>query len=138
MLVARVGERDLRHVADHDAAVLDLRADVEALHRLVEIGLDRDARLEPAARADHEQQQHADDDRADHEQPELEVVGFASSRQSGGRRLGLAAEERPHARIVAFVAQLARDRPSAMIPRAARSQQDDPIGGDEHAARDRA
>ena len=79
LLVLDVREADPRHLADDDAAVLDLRADVESLHRLVEIRLDRDRGLSQRPGADDHQHDDAGDDRADDEQAELEVVGSAGS-----------------------------------------------------------
>jgi len=52
LLVGVVGESDAPHFADHYAAVSDLRADLEALDRLVQIGLHRDLRLEQLAGAE--------------------------------------------------------------------------------------
>src|SRR5437899_5161541 len=79
-LVLVVREPDPRHLADRTAAVLELGADVESLDRLVEVRLDRELRLEPAAGSDDDQHDRAGDDGADHEQPELEIVGFETHR----------------------------------------------------------
>jgi hypothetical protein len=91
-LVFVVGEPDPGHFADRHTAVLELRAEVESLHRFVEVRLDRELGLEPAAGADHDEHDRAGDDRADHEQPELEVVRFESHRDSARR-------QRPPARL---------------------------------------
>ena len=80
LLVLVVGEADARDLADADAAIFHLGTDVEALHRLVEIGLDDRLRLEPAAGPDDEQQQHQRHGGADDEQPQLDVVGLGAHR----------------------------------------------------------
>ena len=81
-LVAGVGERDARDLADLHAAILELAADVEALHRFVEVGLDGELRREPAAAADDQQDRRPGDHGADDEQAELEVVALAGSRRA--------------------------------------------------------
>ncbi len=106
LLVLDVGESDPRDLPDFDAAVFHLRADVEALHRLVEVGFDRDALLQEAPRADDRQDDHARGDRADHEQAELEVVrslahaaAASGSRWKNWRTHGSVARVAQHARI---------------------------------------
>ena len=68
LLIDDVGEADPGDLADHDAAIFDLGADVEALHRLVEVGLEGDPRLEPAPAADDQQQHDRGAHRPQHEQ----------------------------------------------------------------------
>jgi hypothetical protein len=93
LLVFDVGEADSRHFADDDAAILELRSHVEALHRFVEVRLDRQPGLEPAAGADHDDHDDAGDDGAHHEQSQLEVVGFEAHwttlRTSGCGAIGI-------------------------------------------------
>ena len=57
-LIARVGEADALHFAYDHAAILDLRAQLETLHRFVEVGLHHDLRLEQLAGAEHHQQEY--------------------------------------------------------------------------------
>ena len=109
-LILVVGKADPRHFADRDAAILELRADVETLHRFVEVRLDRDPLLEPAARADDQQHHDTGGNRADHEQTELEIVGSLAHREGNqaAASSGFAAEELANPRVVARVAQLPR------------------------------
>src|SRR5207249_8535505 len=74
-LVPVVRESNPRHVTDRNTAVLELRADIEALNRLVEVSLHRKLGLEPSSRADDDQNDHAGNDGPDDKQSELEVVG---------------------------------------------------------------
>ena len=105
LLVLDVREADARHLTDDHAAIFHLRADVESLHRLVEIRFHHGTRLQPAPGADDQQHGDTRGNRADDEQPELEIVRFLAHAATGS---GLAVEELAHPRIVALVAQLAR------------------------------
>jgi hypothetical protein len=156
LLVDDVGERDLRHLADHHALELDLAAEVEALHRLVEVGLDRDLALEPSPRSDHQEHDDAADQRADHEQAKLEATAFwltwppqasagaashtllKEGRAPSKRRAALIAaafsgsrRRNARTRLGARVARLARIS-SAMMPRAC-CRADDAVDRREHA-----
>ena len=135
LLILGVGEADALHLADDHTAVLELRPDVESLHRLVEVGLDRELRLEPAPGTDHDQHDDARDDGAHHEESELEVVGLEAHRASVRRR-PVSASRRKNARTRGSVVSSRKRRgsPSAMMPFALRSQQDHAVHGDEHAA----
>ena len=75
LLVLDVREADPRHLSHFDAAVFQFRADVQPLHRFVEIRFDCHPLLEESARADHHQNEDPGDDRADDEQAELEIIG---------------------------------------------------------------
>ena len=67
LLVFGVSERDQRDVADHDAAEHHLRADLETLHRFVEVALHHDLLAKQGARSQHE---HQGDGRCQREQDE--------------------------------------------------------------------
>jgi len=68
------GDRDRRHVADPHTAVLDRRADVQALDRLVEVRVVVDRRGAEAAQPEREAGDHQRGQRGEREQAELEVA----------------------------------------------------------------
>ena len=70
------GQADGFDLADRHAAKFHRRADVEPLHRLVDIGFDQDFLLKNRADAERDHANDADDRANDDEYTDLEVAGF--------------------------------------------------------------
>src|SRR6478735_8157285 len=83
LLVLDVREADARHLTDDHAAIFHLGADVESLHRLVEIRFHHGTRLQPAPGADDQQNGDTRGNRANDKQPKLEIVRFLAHAATG-------------------------------------------------------
>src|SRR5436853_5849688 len=110
-------DRDVGDRADRHAAELHGRADVETLHRLVEVA-DRGKRLalETASAEPEERRQHHEDADED-EEPELPMIGRGGRHQVGrDSRL-----KKARTRGSGLSSRRVAGWPRAMIPRAPRS-----------------